>query len=190
MEIAGDACALDPAVLDLGSAVGGQIQLISCVQGLQQFLGAGHEEVALGQLFLIKLADLLRSSTDPQLIKQQLEPPDQHLGPGQLPLFQQLPLSAVQDVITVQNGVRGVYMKVPQGLGERLPLRPVEVQNGVVQVQKNESHLHPSWGFFDATSLPDQAVFCKDHSLAGMGLADPQKFDILLKKGGIRYESL
>ena len=172
LEIAGDACALDPAVLDLGSAVGGQIQLISCVQGLQQFLGAGHEEVALGQLFLIKLADLLRSSTD------------------QLPLFQQLPLSAVQDVITVQNGVRGVYMKVPQGLGERLPLRPVEVQNGVVQVQKDESHLHPSWGFFDATSLPDQAVFCKDHFLAGMGLADPQKFDILLKKGGIRYESL
>ena len=160
------------------------------MQGLQQLLGAGHEEVALGQLFLIKLADLLRSSTDPQLIKQQLEPPDQHLGPGQLPLFQQLPLSAVQDVITVQNGVRGVYMKVPQGLGERLPLRPVEVQNGVIQVQKNESHLHPSWGFFDATSLPDQAVFCKDHSLAGMGLADPQKFDILLKKGGIRYESL
>ena len=93
-------------------------------------------------------------------------------------------------MITVQNGVRGVYMKVPQGLGEPLPLRPVEVQNGVVQVQKNESHLHPSWGFFDATSLPDQAVFCKDHSLAGMGLAAPQKFDILLKKGGIRYESL
>ena len=160
------------------------------MQGLQQLPGAGHEEVAPGQLFLIKLADLLRGGTDPQLVKQQLEPPDQHLGPGQLPLLQQLPLPAVQDVITVQNGVRGVHLKVPQGPGERLPLRPMEIQNGVVQVQKDETHRRASWEFFDTTSLPDQAVFYKDDSLAGMGLAGPQKFGILLRKGGIRYESL
>ena len=63
MEIAGDACALDPAVLDLGSAVGGQIQLISCVQGLQQFLGAGLtldlvwnlSDVLMGVMVLINI---------------------------------------------------------------------------------------------------------------------------------------
>ena len=129
-----------------GGAVGGQIQVVLGVQGLQQLQGAGHEEVALGQLLLVALADRLRVGPHPQLVEQQLEAPDQHLGPGQLPLLQQLPLPAVQLVVPVQHRGRGGHAEVLQGPGEGLPLRPVEVQNGVVQVQKDRSHGHASCG--------------------------------------------
>ena len=142
-EIPGDAGALWMRLFwTSGVPLVARYSVIPGVQGLQQLPGAGHEEVAPGQLLLVALADLLRVGPHPQLAEQQLEAPDQHLGPGQLPLLQQLPLPAVQLVVPVQHRRRGVHAEVLQGPGEGLPLRPAEVQNGVVQIQKDRI----AWG--------------------------------------------
>ena len=40
-------------------------------------------------------------------------------------------------MVAVQNGWRGVYPKLPEGAGQGVGLSPVEIQQGVVQVEED-----------------------------------------------------
>lgn len=97
---------------------------------------AGNEEMPLGQVRFIKIPHFHAGALHPQLLKQQVEAAGQDLGPGQLPLLQQLPLLPVDLVVAVQHRRCGFDLKMPQGPGQSLPFRLLKVQQGIVKVQE------------------------------------------------------
>ena len=104
---------------------------------LQKLLRPGDEIVLAGQQVLVPVVDRCAAVGDVQFPEQLLEPLDQHLFPGETAFLQQFPVGDVDEVIAVQNGLRGFDARLPEGLGQSLGLPGGEIQNGVVQVQKN-----------------------------------------------------
>ncbi len=90
--------------------------------------------MADAQVMLVALGHLLRVCRDTHFPEQELETPGQHLVPGDLPPLQHFPVLPVDDVIPVQDGLRGGQAEGAEGFGNGQPLRLVEVQNGIVQV--------------------------------------------------------
>ena len=136
-EIREDARVRQPAALDRRRAVGGQVQAVPGCQSLQQLPGAGDEAVLLRQKTLVPIADRPAVARGAQLGEQEVEAAGQDLVFRELSLLQQLPLAEVDGMVAVQNGWRGVYPKLPEGTGQGVGLSPVEIQQGVVQVEED-----------------------------------------------------
>ncbi len=120
-----------------GGPVGGEVQVIPGGQVLQKLFRSGDEIVLEGQQVLIPVVDRPTAVGDVQFPEQLLKPLDQHLFPGETTFLQKFPVGDVDEVIALQNGFRGLNAHLTEGLAQSLGLSGGEIQNGVIQVQKN-----------------------------------------------------
>ena len=92
--------------------------------------------MADGQIALIGLHAVGGVDLLPQLPEELDKPTFQHLGSGEIPQLQLLPVPFVDFVVAVQNGFRRLNSEGTDGFAQGDSLGLVEIQNGVIQVQQ------------------------------------------------------
>ena len=86
---------------------------------------------------LVEEMYFLRRTIHAQFLKQDGKPPGLYLTSRDLAPLQPFPVRQIDGAVPGDDGSGGFYPEMPQRVADRHRLRPVEVQQGVVQVEQD-----------------------------------------------------
>ena len=136
LKIVGDPGALQPAVLRVRHAVRGQIQAVARGKPTEQRLCAGHEPVADAEIAAVAFFGILRVVGAAKGLKQQGKTLNEHLLAWDFTALKALPLLLVDAAVERERFLRGGDAELPQRAEDAVALRFAEVEQSIVEVQK------------------------------------------------------